>query len=243
MEGGVTMEIWNKLKQPPKSALKQIGGGRLKGMTDVNPQWRYQAMTENFGPCGQNWKYEIVKLWLEPATDNQVCAFALINLYIKNGEWSEPIPGIGGSMMVAKESSGLHVSDEAYKMAVTDALSVAMKMIGMAADIYAGLWDGSKYRDAPANKPNTNPIEIPKKDGEISSKQWNYMKKIASDKELTESELIEMVKWVAEKEGIKPRHWKIAKLMLPETQFNDVFTEYCEYQSNRDKQDGNDIPY
>jgi len=32
-EGGV-MEIWNKLKQPPVSALKQIRGGRLKGMTE-----------------------------------------------------------------------------------------------------------------------------------------------------------------------------------------------------------------
>jgi len=30
-------------------------------------------------------------------------------------------------------------------MAVTDALSVALKMLGVAADIYLGRWDGSKY--------------------------------------------------------------------------------------------------
>jgi len=243
------MEIWNKLKQPPKSALKQINGGRLKGMTDVNPQWRYQAMTETFGPCGQNWKYEIVKLWLEPAGE-QVCAFAQINLYVKGSEWSEPIPGIGGSMMVAKEKHGPYVSDEAYKMAVTDALSVAMKMLGMAADIYAGRWDGSKYRDAPPpnqapNKPNTDPVTIPNKQTskQISQKQWNYMKKIATDKELTEAELVDMVKWVADKEKIEPRHWKIAKLLLPEDNFESVFTRYCEYQSERDKKDGRDIAF
>ena len=43
------------------------------------------------------------------------------------------------------EKSGPHVSDEAFKMALTDALSVALKMIGVAADIYLGLFDGSKY--------------------------------------------------------------------------------------------------
>ena len=141
------MTIWEALRRPPLEALKRIQGGRLAGKTDINPQWRYKAMTEQFGVCGIGWIYTIDKLWLETSGD-EVCAFAAIGLKIKvDGEWSEPIPGIGGSMLVAKESSGLHVSDEAYKMAITDALSVAMKMIGVAADIYAGLFDGSKYTE------------------------------------------------------------------------------------------------
>jgi len=141
-------DIWDKFKQPPIHALKTIGGGRLKGMTDINPQWRLEAMTEAFGPCGIGWKYEIVELWPVHLESGEVTAFSKINLYIKhNGEWSSPIPGIAGSMLVAKESSGLKTSDEAYKMATTDALSVAMKALGVAADIYAGLWDGSKYRE------------------------------------------------------------------------------------------------
>jgi hypothetical protein len=239
------MEIWNKLKQPPKSALKQIKGGRLKGMTDVNPQWRYQAMTETFGPCGEGWKYEIIKLWLANTTvEDQVCAFAEIALSTWSNErngWNDPIPGIGGSMLVAKEKNGPYVSDEAYKMAVTDALSVAMKMLGMAADVYAGLWDGSKYRDAPATK--GTPESNKESNGQISQKQWDYMKKIATKKELTESELIDIVKWVAEKNKIEPRHWKIGKLLLPEENFETVFTEYCEWQSNRNEKDEDDIPY
>ena len=155
------LKIYNTLKQLPKEALRTIQAGRLKGKTDVNPQYRYKAMTEQFGVCGIGWKYTIDKLWLEPATD-QVCAFAEIGLSIKvDGEWSDPIPGTGGSMLVAKESTGLHVSDEAYKMAVTDALSVAMKMIGVAADIYAGLFDGNKYAEEkkhPASTTQGDPI-------------------------------------------------------------------------------------
>jgi len=146
----MSMDKWNALKQPPKEALKTIGGGRLKGMTDIKPQWRFQAMTEQWGQCGDGWKYTIDKLWMDAGTDGQVMVFALISLYTNNnGIWSAPIPGIGGSLMIMKESSGLHCSDECYKMAVTDALSVAMKALGMAADVYMGAWDGSKYRDSP----------------------------------------------------------------------------------------------
>jgi hypothetical protein len=143
------MRYWDKLKQPPSWAIKRITGGRLKGKSDINPQWRYQVMTELFGPCGVGWKYTINRVWSEPGSADQIFAFAEISLYIKEGDnWSEPIPGIGGSMLVEKEKEGLHSSDEGYKMAVTDALSVALKMLGVAADIYAGKWDGSKYRDA-----------------------------------------------------------------------------------------------
>lgn len=144
------MSLWEQVKRPPSEALKKITGGRLKGMTDIKPQWRYQVMTEVFGPCGEGWRFTIDNLWTEAGSDGQIIAFAQISLFHKTEkEWSAPIPGVGGSLLVAKESAGLHTSDEAYKMAITDALSVAMKHLGVAADIYAGLWDGSKYREAP----------------------------------------------------------------------------------------------
>jgi hypothetical protein len=75
-------------------------------------------------------------------------AFAQVNLVIY-GEFGKVVPGIGGSMMVAQEKGGLRANDECYKMAVTDALSVAMKALGVAADVYMGLWDGTKYSEAP----------------------------------------------------------------------------------------------
>ena len=148
------MELWEKLRRPPASALKKIGGGRLKGMTDIKPQWRYQAMTEQFGPCGIGWKYTIGNQWVGHSPDDQLMAFCNINLYIRvDGEWSDAIPGTGGSMLVAKEKTGMHANDEAYKMALTDALSVAMTRIGVASDIYMGQWTGSKYLTPDPVKP------------------------------------------------------------------------------------------
>ena len=161
-------DYWEQLRQPPVQALKKITGGRLNGMTDINPQWRLQAMTEVFGPCGIGWKYEIDRQWTEPASEDQVMAFCNVNLYIldpnssESMAWGAPIPGTGGSMMITKERSGLHSSDECWKMALTDALSVAMKALGMAADIYLGAFDGSKYlRKAPEKQEAKQAAETP----------------------------------------------------------------------------------
>lgn len=147
-----TKTAWEILARPPKSALKQIKGGRLSGMTDINPQWRYKAMTDVFGQCGNGWKYEIQRTWTEQGTAGQVFMFAQVAVYTaNNGEWSAPIPGIGGSMLLETQKGSLHHNDEAVKMAVTDALSVALKMLGVGSDIYMGRWDGSKYKDDPQN--------------------------------------------------------------------------------------------
>jgi len=152
------LDLYKKVKQPPAWAQKIIGAGRLKGKTDINPQWRYEVLTENFGICGVGWKYIIKKLWLEKAGD-ETLSFAEIDLYIKNGDnWSDPIPGIGGNKMIAKETNGSHNSDECFKMAVTDALSVACKMLGIGADIYSGGNHDSKYDSV--NKPVEKPKNI-----------------------------------------------------------------------------------
>jgi hypothetical protein len=126
---GDNLRFYEQLRQVPPYALKQIGAGRLKGMSDINPVYRIKAMTEAFGPCGIGWKYVITKQWLE-TYGQEVKAFCNIDLFIKvDGEWSDAIPGTGGSSLVAMERSGAYVSDEAYKMALTDALSVAMKSV------------------------------------------------------------------------------------------------------------------
>ena len=149
------IKIWDKVKNPPGWALKTITGGRMNGKTDINPQWRYKALTELFGACGIGWYYTIDRLWTETGSDGQVMAMANVSLFVnKAGEWSNPIQGTGGNMIIKKEGKDtLFTSDEGYKMAVTDALSVACKMLGIGAEIYQGTFD-SKYQkpEKPAEK-------------------------------------------------------------------------------------------
>lgn len=150
------LETYRSLSQPPKSALRQISDGKLKGKTDINPQWRYEAMTQAFGLVGLGWKYEVQKLWTEPGANNEILAFAQVAVYIRDPytkEWSDAIVGIGGSKLINQWSTRAESNDEGYKMAVTDAFSTSLKMLGVAADIYAGRWDGSKYRDCQDETP------------------------------------------------------------------------------------------
>ena len=80
--------------------------------------------------------------------NDEVAAFVDILLYYKkDGEWSEGVPGLGGSMFVAKEKNGHHTSDECFKMALSDAIGTACKALGMSADIYFSK-DRSKYTTA-----------------------------------------------------------------------------------------------
>lgn len=143
------MQLYDSFRKVPGSACKTIDAGQLKGKTDINPMWRIKALTERFGPCGTGWKYEIVRFWSEEGANGEKAAFAEIKMYVKlDEEWSDAIPGIGGSALVAKERSGLYTSDECYKMALTDAISVSCKALGVGADIY---WqqDKTKYEKAP----------------------------------------------------------------------------------------------
>ena len=138
------MEIYNKVREVPIEAQKEIKGGRLQGMTDINPMWRIQALTETFGPCGIGWGYVIDRQWIEEGSDGERTAFCNIGLWYKlNGEKSELIPGTGGSMLVENEKKGPHTSDECYKMALTDAISVACKSLGVGANIY---WAGGRTK-------------------------------------------------------------------------------------------------
>lgn len=191
----INMKIYEGHRAAPNEALKPIQAGRLKGMSDINPMWRIKALTEEFGPCGFGWYYTVDKQWLEQS-GNETVGFVNISLFVKVGdEWSKPIFGTGGSKFVTMERNGAYVSDEVYKMCVTDAISVACKQLGFAADVY---WnkDRTKY-DIAQDVENDNAVQkqaqktetqlnaemaasvdqrlIPTADNKMTKEQYNYL--------------------------------------------------------------------
>jgi hypothetical protein len=136
------MKYYNLMRAVPTEAQKRFDNGSFAG-TDIKPQWRIEKLTEVFGMCGFGWYVDVVNRHMEEASNGTVCTFVSINLYVKvGGEWSKPIYGEGGNTFVksikAKDNKPayLSVTDEAYKMAYTDAISNAAKMIGLGADIW-----------------------------------------------------------------------------------------------------------
>ena len=146
------LKIYNQIKEVPDNAKKEIKGGRLKGMTDIKPMWRIEKLTELFGVCGFGWKTNIKNKQIIEGANGVKIAIVDIDLYVKiDGKWSEAIEGTGGSSFISREKDGYYTSDECFKMAYTDALSVACKSLGMGADVY---WGDSKYTDKGAGNDN-----------------------------------------------------------------------------------------
>ena len=135
------------MARPPQEALNTIQYGKLKGKSDINPQWRIEALTEVFGLCGVGWYYEILAVdYQEVAATGERMVYITIAIHVKqeDGTWSAPIIGIGGDFVIIKDKNGIHGNDEAFQMALTDALGKAAKCVGIANDIYRGKYD-SKY--------------------------------------------------------------------------------------------------
>lgn len=148
------LHYWDEFRVVPETAQKPISDGKLKGKTDINPVWRLKVLTEKFGPCGMGWHYVTKERWTD-AINGELIANVRIELYIHPEcapAWPFPIEGIGGSKIYG-HGKGQNADDEAWKMATTDAISVACKSLGVAADIYfskdaAARW--SKYDNQPS---------------------------------------------------------------------------------------------
>jgi hypothetical protein len=154
------LRIYNKYREVPKEALKPFDNGNFKG-TDINTMWRIKCLTEEFGACGIGWAYDIVRTWTENGCNGELLCFAEIKLFIKvDGEWSRGISAVGGSKLISYIQSKQYSknSDEGYKMAITDALGVACKLLGFGADVY---WanDKTKYTVKDDDEPQVKPIQ------------------------------------------------------------------------------------
>lgn len=172
------MRIYQQVRSVPADALSTIEGGPLKGKSNINPQIRWEMLTKVFGPLGQNVRIEQIARWTESTGQGEVAAFCEVNLYYREDvtkDWSSPVFGQGGSMLMRRSTewvngqpvSTIHIDDEAYKKAYTDAVSVACKALGFAADVYYRQ-DETKYgtfrSETPAPQPS--PQETAQSTGE-----------------------------------------------------------------------------
>lgn len=222
-------ERYSKLATPPVSALKAITGGTLSGKANINPQWKIQAVTEVYGLCGIGWKYEIADKEIIDCPDGQKLIYLTVALQVKDGDqWSAPIYGIGGDLIIKKRGSGLLVDDDAYKKCLTDALGNAMKNIGVAADVYREMFD-TKYGEFVRTEPKD---ETPQTSN----------KKEANKKEPANRKLAELISVVAEN-GLDPDYffellYNLKKEELSIDQINYVLEDlnraFTEFQKRDD---------
>lgn len=177
------MELYNAVREAPQSAVKKITGGSYgaAGLSDINPQWRIEVMTRMFGPVGLGWTWEPVETF---ERENVLYAHVIVK-YIdsETGEWSQPIHGYGGTKFGGRDDSDI------YKSTVTDAVSNALRFLGVGADVwYNAKRPGdknqfdTKYSAPPAQKDALDE-EIQSGPKPLSTQQRNTLKNLLNDVE------------------------------------------------------------
>lgn len=135
-------ELWDKLgKTDPAHTKTFKRAGGFSG-TAIKPMWSYRRMTEEFGPCGKGWGISEPSFQVVP-TGETVLVFCTVSVWYEKREQS--VFGVGGDMAAGKRGQHSMVDDEAFKKAFTDAVTNALKLIGVGADVHMGMFDDNKY--------------------------------------------------------------------------------------------------
>ncbi|HEY0524340.1 MAG TPA: hypothetical protein VGD08_13190 [Stellaceae bacterium] len=168
------LALWNRLKRTDPRSTKPFTRFGFKG-TQIDPTWRLQMMTEAFGPVGKGWGYEQLE-W----TVQERMVFVCVRIWYKDAEtgeicWTGPQWG-GTEMMRRRRDGSEEPNDEAFKMSITDAVGKCCLQLGLAADVYMGQFDDSKYREESEayfqarNNPDVQPEAIARFEQEIRAK-------------------------------------------------------------------------
>lgn len=152
-------ELWDRLgKTDPKHTKAFSRAGGFKG-TAIKPMFSFRRMTEEFGPCGVGWGVNAPEFQVVPASSEEVLVFCTVSIW--HGARENIVYGVGGDKPVGKNKNGSFTDDEAFKKAFTDAVTNALKLIGVGADVHMGLFDDSKYVASLRENPNvTRPSDI-----------------------------------------------------------------------------------
>lgn len=189
-------KLWDILgRTDPKHTKGFTRGGGFKG-TAIKPIWSFRRMTEEFGPCGVGWGVSDPSFQVVPAGD-EILVFCTASVWFKTGDEqaSQQVFGVGGDKVLAKFSSGLRTDDEAFKKSFTDAITNALKLIGVGADVHMGLFEDSKYVDEMRDEFADEPASKPKSSAEL--KRENTFPEL--DREIDECKtLLQLDKLAAE---------------------------------------------
>jgi hypothetical protein len=155
--------LWDKLGRTDPAHTKTFKrAGGFSG-TAIKPMWSYRRMTEEFGPCGEGWGINEPSFQVVPGSNNEVLVYCTVSVWFsreEKGDGDKPyrrmaqnVYGVGGDKIVTyikandqyKRPERWENDDEAFKKAYTDAVTNALKMIGVGADVHMGMFDDNKY--------------------------------------------------------------------------------------------------
>lgn len=167
-------KLWDILGRTDPAHTKSFKrGGGFTG-TAIKPMWSFRRMTEEFGPCGIGWGVGEPTFQVVPGENREVMVYCTVSIWYRQENTEARVYGVGGDKVVThikaneqyKRPERWESDDEAFKKAFTDAVTNALKLIGVGADVHMGLFDDNKYvntmreefREEPAQKPTRHAL-------------------------------------------------------------------------------------
>lgn len=137
--------LWQRAFTTDPKAVKAITGKQYSG-NSPKPYWIVERLTDEFGPCGIGWGFQIISERFERFSDTDSLHVASLRFwYMLDGKRGE-LEQIGQTKASYTTKAGAFMLDEdAPKKSVTDALVKCASYLGFAGDIFSGRWDDSKY--------------------------------------------------------------------------------------------------
>lgn len=148
------LKLWNAVEETDPDFTKVIPGGA--GLTSINTSYLVKKMTEQFGPIGDKWGYDIKDekfIVGAPYLDdngqliaNTTTHTLLLELWYENADGKRcAVQHYGHTDAIYKNKYGLQTEKEPNKKSLTDALGKCLSMLGFGGDIFMGMYDDREY--------------------------------------------------------------------------------------------------
>jgi hypothetical protein len=131
------MKLWNSVCKTDPAHTKHVA--QRGGFTAIDAMYQVQNATEQFGPAGVGWGWDVTLHW--PQNDTVI---AEVQLW--HGKKDQYVVQFGQK----KLDKGNGPDEDAVKKAVTDGLTKCLSYLGFNADVFLGKFDDNKYVEAQA---------------------------------------------------------------------------------------------
>ena len=176
--------LWRRVFTTDPKAVKLITGKQYSG-NSPKPYWIIERLTDEFGPCGIGWGFNIMSERFEHFGEGksaETLHIACIRFWYVLGDKRGELEQVGQTRASYTTSKDRFLVDEdAPKKSVTDALVKCASYLGFAGDIFSGRWDDSRYV-AEANKEWREREREPANDeGPVKADRLQELQEIAAD--------------------------------------------------------------
>ena len=131
------LELWNKVEKTDPKHTKKVTFGR--GFTAIDPYYQVKCATEQFGPAGEGWGWEVVRV----EEFREIHSLGLL-IRLWHGSRDNYIEQWGqGNFYTDKEKT--KPDHDVLKKATTDGITKCLSYLGFNADVFTGKFDDNKY--------------------------------------------------------------------------------------------------